>query len=348
MVMASNIGGTATLIGDPPNIMIGSGANLAFIDFIAHLTIPCALMMLWLEFYTRRYYRGAFAGEVPQRAASDAEPKISDPMLARWMAIIGVGVLVGFVTHHITGMPAALPALVGAAVALLVQDVLYVRRTRSSLRERLHGILAVTERDIEWPTLAFFGFLFIVVGAAVNVGLIATLARGLEWAILSGGAALGLSSNGTLLFAALLVCWVSGVLSAVIDNIPFVAVMIPVIVGLLPSLPGDASVLWWALSLGACLGGNATPVGASANVTTLGLAERDGVRIAFRDYVRYAGPMTVGTLVIASIYLALHVYLGQGGSFMVMAGALLLAAIVRVGVSRASRLSATSRSFHNE
>ena len=318
MVMASNIGGTATLIGDPPNIMIGSGANLTFMDFMEDLTLPCAVMVLWLEWYSRRYYREAFANARTATTRED-DAQLGDPRLARWLGVICVLILVGFLTHHLTGMPPAVPALLGAAAALAVQDWLYIRRERPALHDRVHGILRVTEQDIEWPTLAFFGFLFIVVGAAVNTGLIATMAHGLQWAILTGGGAMGLSPNGTLLFAALLICWVSGVLSALIDNIPFVAVAIPIIAGIIPGLQGaEGEVLWWALSLGACLGGNGTPIGASANVTTTGLAERAGIRISFREFARYAVPMTAGTLVISSLYLAMHVYLGKAGSFVAM------------------------------
>ena len=337
MVMASNIGGTATLIGDPPNIMIGSGAGLSFVDFMEALTLPCAVMILWLEFFTRRYWRSAYgaAGEPASEAAPEA--RLTDPVLARWLAGICAGILVGFLTHHVTGTPAAVPALVGAAAALVVQDVLYVRRERPSMHERAHGILQVTEREIEWPTLAFFGSLFVVVGAASNTGLIATMAGGLQWTVETGGRVLGLSPNGTLLFAALLICWVSGLMSALIDNIPFVAVAIPVIAGIIPGLQGETGVLWWALALGACLGGNGTPIGASANVTTVGLAEKGGARIRFGEFTRYAAPVTIGTLVIASAYLALHIYLGKHGSFAVMAATFAVLGAMRYVSGRVPR-----------
>jgi Na+/H+ antiporter NhaD/arsenite permease-like protein len=337
MVMASNIGGTATLIGDPPNIMIGSGAGLSFIDFVEDLTFPCAIMILWLEFYSRRYYRSAFAAYANGGEEDPPPAPLADPVLARWLGVICVGILVGFLTHHLTGTPPAVPALVGAAAALGVQDWLYMRKTRPSVHERAHGILHVIEREIEWPTLSFFGFLFIVVGAAVNTGLIATLAEGLRWTISAGGDALGLSPNGTLLLAALLICWVSGIMSALIDNIPFVAVAIPIIAGIIPAMQGETQVLWWALALGACLGGNGTPIGASANVTTVGLAERAGVRITFREFVRYAAPMTAGTLVIASAYLGLHVYLGKMGSFAAMAASFAVLGAMRYVAGRVPR-----------
>ncbi|GMV04384.1 MAG: hypothetical protein AMXMBFR53_06650 [Gemmatimonadota bacterium] len=310
MVVASNIGGTATLIGDPPNIMIGSGVGISFMEFVKNLTAPIVVMMVVLQWYLARYYREAYAIQPAPEAASQREVSLADPVLFKWMVVICVGVLVGFLTHAATGMQAAIPAVVGAAVALVVQDVLYLRKHKPTAHERAHGILHVLEKDIEWPTLSFFVFLFIVVGAAVETGLIASIADGMAWAISTVQATFGLSPQGTLIFAALLICWLSAVLSAFIDNIPYVAVSIPVILQLIPSLPGDTSVLWWALSLGACLGGNATVVGASANVTTVGLAEKEGVRISFGEYSRFAAPIATLTIVISSAYLVGYVLLG--------------------------------------
>ncbi len=311
MVMASNIGGTATLIGDPPNIMIGSGAGLSFIDFIENLTPPILVMMFWLVFYSERYYARELAAGRGDAGLDHPAPTILDPDLARWMLAISIGILAGFLTHHITHMPAAVPATIGAAAALIVQDRLYIRRHHPTASERVHGVLAVTERDIEWPTLAFFGFLFIIVGAAVETGLIATMARALQDGVVAGSETLGLTPAGTLFFAALIICWVAGIMSALIDNIPFVAVAIPVVAQLAGGLPGDTEVLWWALSLGACLGGNATPIGASANVTTIGLAEREGARITFGAFARFGGVVAFGTLVIATAWLAVFIYLGK-------------------------------------
>ena len=332
MVMASNIGGTATLIGDPPNIMIGSGAGLSFLDFVENLTPPILVMMFWLVYYSERYYRrelhetgmpGSSKGAAPQIAT----PQLADRDLTRWMIVICIGVLIGFLTHHATGMPAAVPATLGAAAALIVQDRLYMRRHRPTPAERVHGVLHVTERDIEWPTLAFFGFLFIIVGAAVQTGLIGRLATALQDGINNGSAALGLSPTATLFFAAVIICWVSGIMSAIIDNIPFVAVAIPVVAQLTGGLAGDTEVLWWALSLGACLGGNATPIGASANVTTVGMAEKEGVRISFRSFIRYASVVAFGTLVISSAWLAVFVFVGKPAAGI---GSLGLAALLAV------------------
>ena len=334
VIIAANVGGTATLIGDPPNIMIGSGAGLTFLDFIVNLAAPVTVMMFLVPLFSARYYRAeldaarasALAGRVPV-------PEIVDPRLLRWALWISAFIFLGFFTHGITGMPTAVPATIGAGMLLLVQDILYLRTHRPTHEERTHGLLAVIEREIEWPTLSFFGFLFIAVGAAVQTGLIDTLARGLAAVIHGGGSALGLSGLGTLLLAALLIAWVSASLSAIVDNIPFVAVMIPIVHRLMGELPaGDPSVLWWALALGACLGGNGSPVGASANVTVLGLAERSGTRISFGEFVRFGAPLTALTLVVSSLFLATHVYLGARTSAAVWAG--IVAVILVAKVSR--------------
>lgn len=329
MVMASNIGGTATLIGDPPNIMIGSGANLSFVDFLENVAPPTLIMLVMLVAYSSYRFRDELNARPTSTDTVEGPPVLSDPALARWMIGICAAILIGFLTHHATGMPAAVPATIGAAMALIVQDRLYIRRFRPSAHERVHGVLQVTEEDIEWPTLAFFGFLFIIVGAAVATGLIGSMATALQDGIEQGAAAMGLGTLGTLLFAALVICWSAAILSALIDNIPFVAVAIPVVAQMIGGFAVDAEVLWWALSLGACLGGNATPIGASANVTTIGLAERDGARITFGQFTRFGSVVTAATLVVSSIWLAVYVFAGQWAAFWVSIFAALVALIIR-------------------
>jgi Na+/H+ antiporter NhaD/arsenite permease-like protein len=260
--------------------------------------------------FSRRYYRTALQEARPVEAAL-IQSGIANPELLRWGLAISALIFVGFLTHGLTGMPAAVPAVVGAAMILIVQDVIHTRTHAASARERVHGILEVIEGEIEWPTLAFFAFLFIAVGAAVETGLIDTLARGLgtfiDWARLG----FALSARGTLLFAAILILWASGVLSALIDNIPYVAVAIPIIHRLVGNLSGDTEILWWALALGACLGGNGTVIGASANVTVTGLAERAGHHISFREFARFGAGITVLTLVISTLFIVMHLYLGR-------------------------------------
>ena len=309
MVIASNVGGTATLIGDPPNILIGSGAGLSFGAFLENLTMPALIMLAVCVWFSRRYYRAELARG--RAGALQLDAVITQPLLLRWGLAITALVFVGFFTHPLTGMPVAVPAAIGAALLLLAQDLIYLRTRQESPEERMHGILKVIERDIEWPTLAFFAFLFITVGAAVATGLIDTLARGLEQLVGAGRSGLGLSATGTLLFAGLLILWVSGLLSALIDNIPYVAVSIPVVARLVGHLQGDTEVLWWALALGACLGGNGTAIGASANVTVIGLADRAGQHISFREFTRYGAAMTAITLLIATLFIAAHLYVGK-------------------------------------
>ncbi|MEO8224340.1 MAG: SLC13 family permease [Gammaproteobacteria bacterium] len=332
MVMASNIGGTATLIGDPPNILIGSGAGLSFMDFVLNLTAPVLLMLVILESYSSRYFAAEHAGAV-QRIDPDTLtlPAIENPTLLRWGLTISGLIFLGFLTHSLTGMPASIPAAVGAAALLVAQDVLYLRTRGPSMDERIHGILRVMQDEIEWPTLSFFALLFMAVGAAVATGLIDTVSQGLASFIHWGAVNLDLTATGTLFFAALLVLWASGVLSALIDNIPYVAVTIPIIATLTGQLQGDTEILWWALSLGACLGGNGTPIGASANVTVIGLAEREGHRISFGEFARFGARVTVMTLAISSVFIAAHLYLGP-----IIAHGTMLAGLVAVFLVRAS------------
>jgi Na+/H+ antiporter NhaD/arsenite permease-like protein len=335
MVMAANIGGTATLIGDPPNIMIGSGANLTFLQFVENLAAPVAIMMFLVPWLSVRFYRREFDAVRVKRAEAVGlmpVPAIIDPLLLRWSLWISGFILLGFFTHGMTGMPTAVPATIGAGALLIVQDILYLRKHRPTHDERTHGLLHVIEREIEWPTLSFFGFLFIAVGAAVQTGLIDSLAQGLIMVIQQGSATMGLGALGSLLLASLLILWVSGVLSAIVDNIPFVAVMIPIIHRLAPQMAdgGDETVLWWGLALGACLGGNGTPVGASANLTVMGMAERHGVRISFREFARVGSVITAITLTLASTFLATHVYLGSRGALAAWMALVAVVVVVRV------------------
>lgn len=317
MVMAANIGGTATLIGDPPNVLIGTDprAHLSFMDFVYNLTMPCTVMMLALVWYSRRYYPHDIGPEAdrdhPAIAASTGATLKNVPLLkvTLWVSAL---ILVGFATYIFTGMPVCVPAVIGIAVILLAQDYYYLKEHRPTLEERQHGVLDILEKEVEWPTLAFFLFLFVLVGASVETGLIELLAQALGWTIDRLSSGLVLSPRATLLTAALIVLWVSGVLSAFINNIPYAAVTIPLVATLLGRMnPGaDGQILWWALALGTCLGGNGTLIGASANVAVTGLAEKEGKRISFNEFIAYGARVTAITLVLSSAYLALWLYLG--------------------------------------
>jgi Na+/H+ antiporter NhaD/arsenite permease-like protein len=315
MIMAANIGGTGTLVGDPPNIMIGSGASLNFVDFLVHLAAPALVMLVLLQMASVRVFRKALTADPATIVRGGKEDPgravLSDPSLLNGLLLISAVVLVGFLTHGITGMPAAVPAVVGAAAALVLQDMRYLRVHQPTHEEREHGILRILEHEIEWPTLAFFTFLFIIVGAAVDTGLVERVAVLLSDTIQSLRTDWGLSTSATLIMASILVLWAAGILSALIDNIPFVAVSIPIIHNLLPSLDGNTQVLWWALALGACLGGNGTPVGASANVTTLGLAERAGSVVTFRTFLGFGMPVMIGSLLVSTAWLVGFVLLGR-------------------------------------
>jgi len=318
MVMAANIGGTATLIGDPPNVLIGADprTGLSFMDFIYHLTVPCSFMMIVLVWYSRRYYPADIGRSADTDHAGAATPtgaKLQNVPLLRATCWITVLIFAGFMTHTLTHMPVAVPAVIGIAAILLAQDYYYLKAHRPTAEERQHGVLAILEKDIEWPTLAFFIFLFVLVGAAVATGLIESLALALAWIIAGISATFSLSPTATLLIAALLILWVSGFLSAVIDNIPYTAVTIPLVASLLGQLKAgpDGQVLWWALALGACLGGNGTLIGASANVTVTGLAEKDGKRISFNEFTAFGARIAGLTLLMSSVYLALWLYIGS-------------------------------------
>jgi Na+/H+ antiporter NhaD/arsenite permease-like protein len=286
LALASNIGGTATLIGDPPNIIIASQANLTYLDFLANLAPLVVLLLIVFIAMCRLLFRSAFRYR-PERvrelmALDEREAIVDRPLLIRSLAV-GVAATAGFALHGLLHYDPSVIALLGAGVLLLLAN-------RPPL---------VFLREVEWPTLAFFMGLFIMVGALVRVGVIQRLAD----------AAADLT-GGRLLLATTLLLWVSGLLSAVIDNIPYVAAMAPVVDSLVAGLPpgSDGTVLWWSLALGADLGGNATAIGASANVVILGLSERAGHRISFLQFTKYGALVALVTLAVSMPYLWLRYF----------------------------------------
>jgi Na+/H+ antiporter NhaD/arsenite permease-like protein len=295
--LASNIGGTATLIGDPPNIMIASKAQLNFMDFIYHLT-PLVIITMGFYIFAIKLIWGKklkTKDELKKRImAMNEYEAIKDPVMLKKSLIVLAIVMIGFVFHGILHFQPATIALFGAGLLLLL-----------SKTHELHHILA----DVEWPTIFFFIGLFIIVGGVVKVGLIKWMSiKVLEM------------TQGNLFATSMVVMWFSAFASAFIDNIPYVATMNPLIVDMAkqmwPDLSGiqllhhvDLMPLWWSLALGACLGGNGTAIGASANVIVVGMSEKLGKRISFGKFMFYGMPIMIMTVIISTLYVWVRYYL---------------------------------------
>lgn len=278
-ILASNIGGTATLIGDPPNIMIGSAANLGFMDFVKNLTPVIIVVFIVTIFLLKLIYRKKLQTTEENKVklmAMNPDAAIQDmTLLKKSLTVIAV-VILGFVLHQYLGLQSATIAIFGAALLMLI--------TREAPEEVL--------LNVEWDTLFFFIGLFILVGGLEKTGIIEGMAR--ESVKLT---------QGNITLSTMLILWFSAIASAFIDNIPFVATFIPLInemgqIGHMNVMP-----LWWALSLGACLGGNGTIIGASANVVVSGIAAREGHPMAFIQYMKVAFPLMLISIVISMIYL---------------------------------------------
>jgi len=276
-VLASNIGGTATLIGDPPNILIGSAAGLDFTAFLVNLA-PVAVL-IYAAFVVIAYFLWGRQLEAPSERrekaveATDGATITDRPLLVKGL-LVSAFVLVGFLVHQALGLEAATIALLGATLLMLVGRI------------DAHDAL----REVEWRTLFFFVGLFILVEAVVHVGIIGGIA---DW--------LAVQTAGNETVAAIALIWFSAGASAIIDNIPYTAAAIPVVERLIESgLPGEA--LWWSLALGACLGGNLTLVGAAANVVVANQAAQAGHRIGFFEFMRYGAVVTLASLLIATAY----------------------------------------------
>ena len=279
-ILASNIGGASTLIGDPPNILIGSAAGLGFSDFLVHMT-PLAVILLVLYLGAARWlFRDQLVVDPERRdslLALDERQMISDPRLLRSSLVVLGFTLIGFALHSVLHLEPATVALTGAIALMIVA------------REDPHEIL----REVEWPTLFFFIGLFMLVAGVIEIGLVTAVSD----AIVS-------VTDGALGPTTILIMWASAVLSGVIDNIPYTATMIPVVEQL--SSGHETDPLWWGLAIGADLGGNATIIGASANVILASMAEREGHRISFGAFLRYGLPVTVASMVVATGYVWLR------------------------------------------
>ncbi len=294
-IMASNIGGTATLIGDPPNIIIGSAAGLSFNDFVLNLT-PCILAVLAAQVLAIHLIWGHRLTATPEARARvlahDARKMIVDPKLLRYALFVIALVITGFVLARALGLEAGTIALSGGALLMLLHNI-------EHHKEREKQTVKVTETfgDVDWITIFFFVGLFIVVHGVDVAGVLKLLADALVRA-----------TGGNLHATAYAILWSSAILSAIIDNIPFVATMIPVIKAMAPTFGGAHALvpLWWSLSLGACLGGNGTLIGASANLTVAGIAERNGVEFRFLTYTKHAFGLMLISVAISNVYIWLR------------------------------------------
>lgn len=293
LIFASNIGGTSTLIGDPPNILIGSATGLTFNDFAFNLAPFIAVLQLVVAgifhlMYGRRLH--ALAEDRARIMGFSERDSITDVRLLKQSLSVLALVIGGFIASHSLGLEPGTIAMMGAALLLLLYCL---GRDAEQQSHEVHHIFG----EVEWITIFFFIGLFVVVHGVDEAGVLAWLAEHLL--ALTGG-----DRNVT----AVLVLWGSAFLSAVVDNIPFVATMIPLIKSMAPAFGGTEQLtpLWWALSLGACLGGNGTLVGASANLTVAGLAERAGHPVRFVPFMKVAFGLMLLTIAMANIYLWLR------------------------------------------
>ncbi len=302
--LASNIGGTATLIGDPPNIMIASKAHYSFVDFIVNLTPVIVIIMIAFIIVLKVLFAKKLHVTEEKRLrvmGMDASTLIKDPVLMKKSLFVMACVIVGFTLHGVLHLEPATIALTGAAVLLLISG------------EHPHQILA----DVEWTTIFFFMGLFIIVGGVVKVGLIKDLSQVVI--------AVTHPTQDSMMATSFVMLWFSAMASAIVDNIPFVATMNPLVLDMANTVfhggAHNAAALshatlhnavlepvWWSLALGACLGGNGSPIGASANVIVVGMAEKAGRPISFGKFMAYGFPIMIMTLVISTIYIYLRYY----------------------------------------
>jgi Na+/H+ antiporter NhaD/arsenite permease-like protein len=297
-IMASNIGGAATLIGDPPNILIGSATGLSFLDFLIHLGPISVVVLVITLFSLRLIFKKQLATPETEYesvlAGMDESKVIRDPvLLKRSLVVLGL-TMAGFMLHDRLGLKPATVALGGGGALLIWSG--------TDIEKRLE--------EIEWPTLFFFMGLFVLVGGLEKVGILESLATGV----------LSMSTNVVVL--SLCILWISAIASAFLDNIPFVAAMIPLVarisVSLFPNTEGldeaayqiyyikQSLPLWWSLALGACLGGNGTIIGASANVVIAGFSEKTKSPLSFRNYFRYGFPLMIVSIAVSTVYILLR------------------------------------------
>jgi Na+/H+ antiporter NhaD/arsenite permease-like protein len=294
-IFASNIGGTETLIGDPPNILIGSQVGLNFNDFVFHLTPVIIIVMVVqaviIHFIWGKDLKASHDAEARVMAMNPADSILDWALLKQSLVILTL-VMIAFVLARPLHLEPATIAIFGAAVLMLLDN--WAHHTEKAA-ENIHQ----TFGDVEWITIFFFIGLFVVVHGVDVGGLLNLLANKLVAA-----------TGGNMAHAGYAILWSSAVLSAIVDNIPFVATMIPLIKNMAPAFGGADHIqpLWWCLSLGACLGGNGTLIGASANLTVAGIGDRNGVPFSFITYTLYAFPMMIVSVAICHVYVWLRYF----------------------------------------
>lgn len=277
-ILASNIGGTSTLVGDPPNIMIGSAAGLSFLDFVTHLG-PVVIVILFVTIVCFKFIYGKqlVVSEEAKKSIMELDEKksIQDRALLKKSIVMILFTLVGFVFHSNLGIDSSVVAITSAVIMLLIgkQDV--------------DDIFA----SVEWSTIFFFVGLFIVVGGLVESGVIGSLAE----LIIN-------ATEGHLVATTMIILWLSAIISSFLDNIPFVATLIPLILTMQAN-GIDVTPLWWATSLGACLGGNGSLIGASANVVLAGVSQKHGHPISFGYFLKIGFPLMILSVLISTAYL---------------------------------------------
>lgn len=280
-IMASNIGGTATLIGDPPNIMIGSAAGFSFLDFVLMDTPTVVIIMIVMILMFRFIYGRKLTVSEEDRAEIlklDEKNSIRDTTLFKKSIVMIILVVLAFIFHSFIGLESCEVALTAGIIMVLIGKV--------DFEDAVHSV--------EWSTMLFFIGLFMVVGGMEATGVITIFANLIMEA-----------THGNIIVMMLVILWVSALLSAILDNIPFVAAMIPLVLAM-ESNGIDVTPLWWAISLGACLGGNGTLIGASANVVLSGISNKSGYPITFVQFLKIGMPVMLVSVVISTAYLLLR------------------------------------------
>ena len=292
-ILASNIGGTATLIGDPPNILIGSATGLTFTDFLFHMGPVVAVVLFVSVIVFHLLWGKELVAEEKHRArimGFREQDSITDKKLLVQSLVVLVAVIAGFIIGEHYHIRPGTTAMTGAAVLLLV---IGLTDSMEGQTERLQEVFS----EVEWSALFFFMGLFVVIGGVEHAGLLEIL-----------GAKLMAATNNEPVATTFATLWLSAMVSAAVDNIPFVATMIPLVESMETAIDGKAALepVWWALALGACFGGNGSLIGAAANVMVAGLGERAGYPISFGKFLALGLPMMLGSMVIATLYMYLR------------------------------------------